>query len=187
VLSGEATHTNCIVFEANLFSQWYCLLGIKQQSLTLFHLIRSLYIQMLNVFTSCDIINQSTQESVRLRVIVRNTSFNNISAKSRLSILLVEKTGVTCRKSRSPIVSLCCWGVVVFVIVISIYSYLCNQCASLQTLLVWIPLRRGVLDTTLCDHVYQWLTTGHSGFLQQTVSTLFKHKRLNVDIGALLL
>ena len=34
-------------------------------------------------------------ESVRLRVIVRNTSFNNISAKSRLSIVLVEKTGVT--------------------------------------------------------------------------------------------
>jgi hypothetical protein len=37
----------------------------------------------------------------------------------------------------SPIVSLCCWGVVVVVIVIGIYSYLCNQCASLQTLLVW--------------------------------------------------
>jgi hypothetical protein len=56
--------------------------------------------------------------------------------------------------------SLCCWGVVVVVIVIGIYSYLCNQCASLQTLFVWIPLRRGVLDTTLCDHVYQWLKIG---------------------------
>jgi hypothetical protein len=44
-------------------------------------------------------------------------------------------------------------GVVVVVIVFGIYSYLCNQCASLHTLLVWIPLRRGVLDTALCDHV----------------------------------
>jgi hypothetical protein len=42
----------------------------------------------------------------------------------------------------SPIVSLCCWGVVVVVIVIGIYSYLCNQCASLQTLLV-SPLKIG--------------------------------------------
>jgi hypothetical protein len=25
---------------------------------------------------------------------------------------------------------------------------------------VWIQLRRGVLDTTLCDKVYQWLATG---------------------------
>jgi hypothetical protein len=41
-----------------------------------------------------------------------------------------------------------------------IYSYLCNQCASLQTLLVWMPLKRGVLETALCDHVYQWHTTG---------------------------
>ena len=57
---------NIISFEANLFSQWYCLLGIKQQSLTLFHLIRSLYIQMLNVFTSFDIINQSTQRALGL-------------------------------------------------------------------------------------------------------------------------
>ena len=28
---------------------------------------------------------------------------------------------------------------------------------SLPTLWVWIPLRRGVLDTTLCDKVCQWL------------------------------
>ena len=28
------------------------------------------------------------------------------------------------------------------------------------TLWVWIPLRRGVLDTTLCDTVCQWLATG---------------------------
>jgi hypothetical protein len=38
-----------------------------------------------------------------------------------------------------------------------IYNYLCNQCLSLLTLWVWTPLRRGVLDTTLCDKVCQWL------------------------------
>jgi len=32
-----------------------------------------------------------------------------------------------------------------------IYKYLCQQCLSQLTLLVRIPLRRGVLDTTLCD------------------------------------
>jgi len=30
-----------------------------------------------------------------------------------------------------------------------IYNYLCNLCLSPLTLLVWIPLSRGVLDTTL--------------------------------------
>jgi len=39
----------------------------------------------------------------------------------------------------------------------SIYNCLCNQCLSLQTLWVRIPLRRCVLDTTLCDKVCQWL------------------------------
>jgi hypothetical protein len=32
-----------------------------------------------------------------------------------------------------------------------IYNYLCNQCLSPLTLWVGIPLRRGVIDTTLCD------------------------------------
>ena len=41
-----------------------------------------------------------------------------------------------------------------------IYYYLCNQCLSPLTLWVWIPLRRCVLDTTLCDKVCQWLTAG---------------------------
>jgi hypothetical protein len=42
----------------------------------------------------------------------------------------------------------------------SIYNYLCNQCLS--PLKVWgrIPLRRGLLNTTLCDKVCQWLTAG---------------------------
>jgi len=41
-----------------------------------------------------------------------------------------------------------------------IYNYLCNQCLSSLKLWVRIPLKRGVLDTTLCDKVCQWLTTG---------------------------
>ena len=41
-----------------------------------------------------------------------------------------------------------------------IYNYLCNQCLSPLKLWVRIPLRRGVLDTTLYDKVCQWLTAG---------------------------
>jgi hypothetical protein len=38
-----------------------------------------------------------------------------------------------------------------------IYNNLCNQCLSPLKLWVWIPLRRGVLDTALYDKVCQWL------------------------------
>ena len=38
-------------------------------------------------------------------------------------------------------------------------NHLCNQCRSPLTLWVWIPLTRGVLDTTFCDKVCQWLAT----------------------------
>ena len=41
-----------------------------------------------------------------------------------------------------------------------IYSYICNQCLSTLKLWVRIPLRLGVLDTTLGDKVCQWLATG---------------------------
>jgi hypothetical protein len=41
-----------------------------------------------------------------------------------------------------------------------IYNYLCNQCLSPLTLWVRIPLRRGVLDTTLCDKVCHWFSPG---------------------------
>ena len=41
-----------------------------------------------------------------------------------------------------------------------IYNYLCNQYLSSPTLWVRIPLRRSVLNTTLCDKVCQWLATG---------------------------
>ena len=41
-----------------------------------------------------------------------------------------------------------------------IYTYLCNQCLS--PLKLWVRAHSGwdVLDTTLCDKVYQWLATG---------------------------
>ena len=41
-----------------------------------------------------------------------------------------------------------------------IYNYICNQCLSPLNLWFRIPLRRGVLDITLCDKVCQWLATG---------------------------
>jgi hypothetical protein len=41
-----------------------------------------------------------------------------------------------------------------------ISKYLCNQCLSLLTLWVRIPLRRGVLDTTLYEQVCQCLAAG---------------------------
>jgi hypothetical protein len=41
-----------------------------------------------------------------------------------------------------------------------ILNYLCNQCLSPLTFWVRILQRRGVLDTTLCDEVCQWLVTG---------------------------
>jgi hypothetical protein len=39
-----------------------------------------------------------------------------------------------------------------------IYNYMCNQCLSPQAW-VRIPVRLGVLDTTLCDNVCQWLAS----------------------------
>jgi hypothetical protein len=54
------------------------------------------------------------------------------------------------------------WGTVVVVSYGSwIYNYLWNQCLSPLKLRVQIPLRWGVLDTTLCDKVCQWLAASH--------------------------
>jgi hypothetical protein len=39
-------------------------------------------------------------------------------------------------------------------------NYLCNQCWAPLTLWVWIPLRRCILNTKLCDKVCQWLAAG---------------------------
>ena len=41
-----------------------------------------------------------------------------------------------------------------------IYNYLCNQGLSALMLWVRIALRWGVIDTTLCDKVCQWLAAG---------------------------
>ena len=39
-------------------------------------------------------------------------------------------------------------------------THVCNQCLSPLPLFVRIPFRRGVLDTTLCDKVWQWIAAG---------------------------
>ena len=50
-----------------------------------------------------------------------------------------------------------------------IYNYLCNQYLSPLTW-VWIPPGWGVLDTTLCDKVCQWLAAGQ-WFSQNTLAS----------------
>ena len=40
-----------------------------------------------------------------------------------------------------------------------IYSYLCNQCLSPLELWVRIPIKRGVIETTLCHKACQWTAT----------------------------
>jgi hypothetical protein len=41
-----------------------------------------------------------------------------------------------------------------------IYNYLCNKCLSPLQLWVRTMFRRGILDKTLCDKVWQWIATG---------------------------
>jgi hypothetical protein len=58
-----------------------------------------------------------------------------------------------------------CKGVRVMVFIVweldlQLSNYISNQCLSSLTLWVRIPLRQGVLDTTLCDKVCQWLAAG---------------------------
>ena len=55
-----------------------------------------------------------------------------------------------------------------------IYNYLCNQCLSPLMLWVRILLRWGVLDTTLCDKVCQWLAAGQWFSLGTPVSSTNK-------------
>ena len=58
-----------------------------------------------------------------------------------------------------------------------VYNYQCNQCLSPLTLWVWILLRRGVLNTTLCDKVCQWFATGQCFFPGTSVSSTNKIDR----------
>jgi len=55
-----------------------------------------------------------------------------------------------------------------------INNYLYNQCLSPLKLWVWIPLRLGALDTTLCDKVCQWLATGQWFSLGTLISSTNK-------------
>jgi hypothetical protein len=57
-----------------------------------------------------------------------------------------------------------------------IYNYLCNQWLSPLTLSARIPLRRGVLDTILCDNVCQWLAADWWFSLGILVSSINKTK-----------
>jgi hypothetical protein len=66
-----------------------------------------------------------------------------------------------------------------------IYNYPCNQCVSPQTLWVRIPIRRGVLDTTLCDKVCQSLVADQWFSLCTPVS--FTNKTDSYDISEILL
>ena len=71
---------------------------------------------------------------------------------------------------------------VVAMIVYWIYSYmyLCNQCLSPLKLWVRIPLRRDVLDTTLCDKVCQWLVEGQMFSAGSPISTTNKTDRNDI-------
>ena len=66
-----------------------------------------------------------------------------------------------------------------------IYNYLCNQCISPLMLWVRTPLRWGVLDTTLCDKICQWLVTGQWFFPGTPVSS--NNKTDSHDIAEILL
>ena len=48
---------------------------------------------------------------------------------------------------------------------------MCNQCLSPLTLWVWIPLRWGVLDTTLCDNL------SVAGLWFSTVTAVFSNSK----------
>jgi len=67
-----------------------------------------------------------------------------------------------------------------------IYNYMCNRCLSLLTLWVRTPLWRGVLDTTLCDKVCQWLATCRWFSTGTPVSSTKKPDRHNVTAEILL-
>ena len=67
-----------------------------------------------------------------------------------------------------------------------IYNYLCNQCRSPLKLWVRIPLRRSVLDTTVCDQLCQWLAAGRWFFSGTPISSTNKTCR-HVDMTEILL
>ena len=69
----------------------------------------------------------------------------------------------------------------------AIYLHVCNRCLSPLTLWVRIPFSRGVLDTTLCDKVCQWLAACRWFSLGTPVSSTSKTDRYVYDIIEILL
>ena len=61
-----------------------------------------------------------------------------------------------------------------------LFTVFCNQCLLPLTLWVRIPLRRGVLDTTLCDKACHWLATGRWFSLDTPVSSTNKTDRYDI-------
>ena len=61
-----------------------------------------------------------------------------------------------------------------------IYNYLCNQCLSSLTLWVRIPSLRGVLNTTSCDKICQWLAEGRWFSPDTQVSSTNKTDRQDI-------
>ena len=62
-----------------------------------------------------------------------------------------------------------------------IYNYLCNQCLSPLTLWVRTPLRRDILNTTLCNQVCQWFATGRWFSPGTLVSPTNKSEHLEIS------
>ena len=62
-----------------------------------------------------------------------------------------------------------------------VYNYLCNQCLSPLTMWVQTPLRRGVLDTALCDKDCQWLVEGRWFSLGSPISSTNKTEHHDIS------
>ena len=67
-----------------------------------------------------------------------------------------------------------------FLLFTCFYNYMYNQCLSPLELWIRIPLRRGVLDTTLCDKVCQWLAVGRLFSPGTSVSSTNKTDRHDI-------
>jgi len=61
-----------------------------------------------------------------------------------------------------------------------IYNYLCNQCLSSLHCEFEFRSLRGVLDTTLCDEVCQWLAAGRWFSPGPPVSSINKTDRHDI-------
>jgi hypothetical protein len=123
--------------------------------------LRSMYITCYTNIAA----SPSWSWSYRVKVMVFNATFNNISVISWRLVLLVEETGVPLENHQPAAIhwktlyQYCCIPVVV-VIILSLDLQLPNQSVPTTTnIMVRITLRWGVLDT-LCDKVVQWIAAG---------------------------